>query len=98
MFARRLLAGPQLRLVARQVRPAALPIRRYATQPPNMAELESLMQSDPSLRDMMEKLSRRPSAIAAVQEIGDLVQKKGRQLCAHWIEIWVYKSVTDDVL
>jgi hypothetical protein len=42
-----------------------------------MAELERLMQSDPKLRDMMEKLSQRPSAILAMQNVGKIVQSKG---------------------
>jgi hypothetical protein len=78
MFARRLLARSQFRVAARQIRPAPPALaRRYATQPPSMAELERLMQSDPKLRDMMEKLSRRPSAIVAMQEVGRIVQSKG---------------------
>ena len=82
MFARRLLARPQFRLATRQIRPA---VRRYASQPPNMAELERMMQSDPKLRDMMEKLSRRPSAIVAMQNIGQIVQSKGIEYVSQFV-------------
>ena len=73
MFARALLARPFSRVAVRQFSLTAR--RRYAS--PDLSNLANLMQSDPKLRDIVEKLSRHPPAIVAMQKLGDIVQKKG---------------------
>ncbi|KAF5664802.1 7-aminocholesterol resistance proteini [Fusarium heterosporum] len=76
MFAvRRLIARPLLRVATRQIH---VTHRRFASadQPPNMNQIESMM-NDPAIRDTFEKLSRHPPAIAAMQKMGDVIKSKG---------------------
>ncbi|KAM0342548.1 hypothetical protein ACHAPU_009399 [Fusarium lateritium] len=76
MFAvRRLIARPLLRVATRQFHVTP---RRFASadQPPNMNQIESMM-NDPQIRDTFEKLSRHPPAIAAMQKMGDVIKSKG---------------------
>ncbi|KAM0185786.1 hypothetical protein ACHAPA_011974 [Fusarium lateritium] len=76
MFAvRSLIARPLLRVASRQIHVTP---RRFASadQPPNMNQIESMM-NDPQIRDTFEKLSRHPPAIAAMQKMGDVIKSKG---------------------
>ncbi|KAF4993427.1 hypothetical protein FGRMN_6515 [Fusarium graminum] len=76
MFAvRRLIARPLLRVVTRQIHVTP---RRFASadQPPNMNQIESMM-NDPAFRDTFEKLSRHPPAIAAMQKMAVVIESKG---------------------
>ncbi|KAG4256579.1 hypothetical protein FPRO04_08156 [Fusarium proliferatum] len=76
MFAlRRIIARPMLRVATRQIHVTP---RRFASadQPPNMQQLESMM-NDPHIRETFEKLSRHPPAIEAMQKMGDIIKSKG---------------------
>ncbi|CAJ0546880.1 Ff.00g015070.m01.CDS01 [Fusarium sp. VM40] len=76
MFAvRRIIARPLLRVATRQIHVTP---RRFASadQPPNMNQIESMM-NDPQIRDTFEKLSRHPPAIAAMQKMGEVIKSKG---------------------
>lgn len=73
MFAlRRIIARPMLRVATRQIHVTP---RRFASadQPPNMQQLESMM-NDPHIRETFEKLSRHPPAIEAMQKMGDIIK------------------------
>ncbi|KAM0084705.1 hypothetical protein ACKRZS_003053 [Fusarium odoratissimum] len=76
MFAlRRIIARPVLRVATRQIHVTP---RRFASadQPPNMQQIESMM-NDPHIRETFEKLSRHPPAIEAMQKMGDIIKSKG---------------------
>ncbi|KFA62432.1 hypothetical protein S40285_06081 [Stachybotrys chlorohalonatus IBT 40285] len=69
------LARPLCRMASRPAYRPSVTIRSFASPaPPNMAEQ---LQSDPQLREMMEKLSRHPGAIVAMQNIAQIVKDKG---------------------
>lgn len=77
MFAlRRIIARPVLRVATRQIHVTP---RRFASadQPPNMQQIESMM-NDPHIRETFEKLSRHPPAIEAMQKMGDIIKSKGK--------------------
>ncbi|KAJ4127828.1 hypothetical protein NW768_008105 [Fusarium equiseti] len=80
MFAlRRIIARPMAMPIMRiATRPMHATPRRFASadQPPNMSEVEAMM-NDPLIRDTFEKLSRHPPAIAAMQRMGDVIKSKG---------------------